>query len=321
MAKSQATIADTLRERVLRGIRAGTLEPGARLPSARELVGEFNVDSRMIVAAYKQLADDGLIEIRERGGVYVRKQSHGPGAETLPVKWFSETFAEGLARGFSSADLAEGLRRLVETVRIRAVVISSTEDQVGGLTRELHEDFGLVAEGFPAAVFEGDALHDAALRAADILIGTEGQAELTKSLAERFEKPHLIIDVKPDLIIGEWAMMLRQPVWAVVATAEFGDMLRRFFSGVRGVENLHILVHGRDDLAQIPLGAPTYVTHRVRQALGVATIRGNILPPARTISTASARLIFDFIVRANYRAQQVLHHAPAAPTDAGARRA
>jgi GntR family transcriptional regulator len=311
MATTPEAIAEILRERVLRGVRAGTLEAGTRLPSARELVSEFNVDNRVILAAYRELADDGLVEIRERGGVYVRRGAEGAADATLPVKWFADMFAEGIARGFSSTDLTEALRRLVETVRLRAIVISTTEDQVAGLARELREDFGLNAEGFPAAVLTASGLHHAALKRADVIIATAGHAELATKLGTESGKPVITIDVRPDLIIGEWAMLLKRPVWAVVATAQFGDMLRQFFSHVPGVENLHILVHGRDDLAEIPLGAPTYVTHRVRETLGVTPIRGRILPPARTISTSSAREVFDFIVRANYRAQHAIDLANA----------
>ena len=100
---------------------------------------------------------------------------------------------------------------------------------------------------------------------------------------------------------------LRQPVWAIVATTDFGDMLKRFFANVPGVENLHVLVHGRDDLGCIPEGAPTYVTQRVREALAVTATKGRLLPAARTIAVSSARLIFDFIVRANIRALEAVH--------------
>jgi DNA-binding transcriptional regulator YhcF (GntR family) len=313
MPTAPSSIAEILRDRVLRGIRAGTLEGGAKLPSARELVTEFNVDNRLILAAYRQLADDGLVEIRERGGVYVRKQPNSDAAATLPVKWCADVFAEGVARGISSADLSECMRRLVDTVRLHAIVISSTEDQVAGLARELREDFGLVAEGFPASVLAQPGLHEAALKRADLLVATEAHTALATSLGERLAKPVLTVEVRPDFIIGEWAMLLRQPVWAVVATAEFGEMLKRFFAGVPGIENLNVIVHGRDDLSQIPVDAPTYVTHRVRESLGVTAMRGRILPPARTISTDSARRIFDFIVRANYRAQQALQ-LPDGPT-------
>lgn len=304
-SKSPEDIADVLRDRVLRAIRAGTLEPGARLPSARELAGEFNVDNRVTLAAYRLLAVDGLVEIRERGGVYVQRHFEGGTSPTLPVRWFADVFAEGLARGISSADLGECLRGLAETVRLRAIVISTTEDQVAGLARELREDFGLNAEGLAAAAVRG-TMHHPALRRADVLIATAGHKDLAESLAREIGKPAITIDVRPDLIIGEWAMHLRQPVWAVVATAEFGEMLRRFFADVPGSENLNVVVHGRDDLTRIPLGARTYVTHRVRESLDTTPIRGKILPPARTISTDSAREIFDFIVRANYRAQQAI---------------
>lgn len=306
--RSPESIAEILRDRLLRGIRAGALVPGARLPSARELVGEFNVDNRVILAAYRKLAADGLVEIRERGGVYVR-QTEGGAAPTLPVRWFADMFAEGIARGFSASDLSECMRGLVETVRLRAIVISTTEDQVAGLARELREDFGINAEGLTAAALKGSGVHRAALRRSDVLIATTAHGEFAASLGEEVGKPSLVIDVRPDLIMGEWALLLRQPVWAVVATAEFGEMLRHFFSAVPGIENLRILVHRRDDLSQIPLGARTYVTHRVRESVDMTTIRGKILPPARTISTDSARDLFDFIVRANYRAQHAIRTA------------
>ncbi len=97
-------------------------------------------------------------------------------------------------------------------------------------------------------------------------------------------------------------MLLRRPVYAIVASEQFGDMLRKFFQGVDGVENLRIVVLGRDDVSVIPDGAPTYVTQGARASLGGLRIAGRILPAARTISTSSARRIFDFIVRSNIEA-------------------
>ena len=66
---STDAIVDTLRGRILRGLKAGTLVPGARLPSTRELNDEFRVDHRAILAAYRALATEGLIDIRERDGL------------------------------------------------------------------------------------------------------------------------------------------------------------------------------------------------------------------------------------------------------------
>ena len=300
-------ISETLRGRVLRGLQAGTLAPGDRLPSARELVAEFQVDHRLILAAYRQLADEELVDVRERGGVYVaHSSSTRVGFPALPVKWFVEMLTEGFAHEIPAPELHEWIRRSIETLRLRAVVITSTSDQAAGLARELRDDFGLIAEGLVGADLGGSDVRPALLRHADLIIATSGHVELARRLGGELKVPVIVVDVRPDLVVGEWALLLRQPVYAVVATAEFGEMLRKFFSAVRGIENLHILVFGRDDMATIPDGAPTYVTHRVREALGDTPIRGRVLPAARTISTASAREIFNFIVRTNLDASRAV---------------
>lgn len=308
VSDTQDGIAETLRGRILRRLRTGSLDFGARLPSARELVAEFKVAHRPILSAYRQLADEGLVEIRERGGVYVARGSrHGPDAPALPVGWIVDTFTEGFARELSGPGLSEWLRRSIETLRLRAAVIATTDDQAGNISRELVSDFGLVAHGLAAAALAGSAAMPAFMRQADVVIATSEQQALGQQCAEQLGKPFVMIDARPDFVIGEWALLLRHPVWAIVATAEFGEMLRHFFSNVKGIENLHVLVHGRDDLAVIPEGAPTYVTQRVREALGNTTVRGRVLPTPRSISINSARRIFDFIVRANLRALQAVH--------------
>lgn len=306
MPDDQATVIGTLRTRILRGLHAGTLAFGDRLPSTRDLVGEFGVDHRLILGAYKQLAAEGLVEVRERGGVYVsgaHVTTDGPDA--LPVRWLANVFSEAFARETPAPEVSEWFRRSLETLRLRAVIISSTHDQVTGLARELREDFGLIADGIPAATLE-DPSASATLRRADVIIATSGHVDAARRIGDELHKAVITIDVRPDLVAGEWTMLLRQPVWAVVATAEFGDMLRRFFKDVRGVENLHVLVFGRDDLSVIPEGAPTYVTHHVRETMTPGMIRGRILPPARTIAVDSARVIFEFIVRANLRALRTM---------------
>ena len=306
-------IAETLRGRVLRGLQAGTLSPGDRLPSARELVSEFQVDHRLILAAYRQLADEELVEVRERGGVYVANSSSvRAGFPALPVKWFVEMLTEGFAHEIPAPELHEWLRRSVETLRLRAVVVTSTSDQAAGLARELRDDFGLVADGLIAADLAAADTTPALLRHADLIVATVAHVELARRLGSELNRPVVTVDVRPDLVVGDWALLLRQPVYAIVATAEFGDMLRKFFSEVRGVANLHILVLGRDELSAIPDGAPTYVTQRVRESLGNTRISGRVLPAARTISTSSAREIFSFIVRANLEASRAVRPPVAA---------
>jgi DNA-binding transcriptional regulator YhcF (GntR family) len=303
MGISRELIVDTLRSRVLRGLQAGTLVAGERLPASRELAAEFDVDYRLVIAAYKALASEGLVELRPRGGIYVAdavapRAGHPP----LPEAWLAEVLTEGIAREIPGPELHEWLRRSVETLRLRAVTITTTLDQGYGLCRELRDDFGLESDALLAEELRDAAESPLSLRRADLLVTTDAHAEQARALATELGRAAIVVQVRPELAGGEWALLLRRPVYAVVASEQFGEMLRRFFEGVPGIENLRILVLGRDDLEQIPAGAPTYVTQRVRAELGDIRIPGRTLPAARTIAAESAREIFTFIVRSNVEA-------------------
>jgi hypothetical protein len=221
------------------------------------------------------------------------------GVPALPVKWFIDILTDAFSHEIPAPALHEWLRRSIETLRLRAIVITTTRDQASGLARELRDDFGLVADGLVRSALEQSSDYPTLVTRADLLVTTGAHVSVVEPIARALDTPFIAVDGRPDLAVGEWALLLRQPVWAVVATAEFGGMLRKFFANVRGVENLHVLVFGRDDLSTIPEGAPTYVTHHVREALGGTAVRGRLLPPARTISPQSARELFTFIVRAN----------------------
>ena len=296
-------IVDTIRRRVLRGIQAGALITGDRLPSARDLAPEFEVDYRVVIAAYRELATEGLVEQRPRGGVYVAAQPVGEaGIPPLPERWLAELLAQGLTREIPGPELHEWLRRCTETLRLRALVVATTDDQRFGLCREMRDDFGLEAEGITAEELRAADSPPIALRRADLIVTTAAHGDWVRALGTSLRKAVTVIDVRADLVIGEWALLLRRPVYAVVASPEFETMLRRFFADVAGAENLRVLAIGRDDLASIPADAPTYVTQAARRALGDTLMRGRILPASRTISSASALEIFQFIVHANVEA-------------------
>jgi DNA-binding transcriptional regulator YhcF (GntR family) len=302
MTDPRSLLIEVLRSRVLRGLQASTLRDGDRLPSARDLAREFGVDHRVAVSAYKALVEEGLVELRPRGGIYVAaRPADDSGVPPLPAGWLAEVLAQGLAREIAGPELHEWLRRCTETLRLRAVVITTTTDQAHGLSRELRDDFGLEAESLHADDLDASA-PPLPVRRADLIVATEAHATTARALGAALHKPVVVIEVRPELTGGDWAVLLRRPVYAVVATPEFGVMLREFFAKVPGVENLRIVVVGEDDLQAIPEDAPTYVTQRARARLGNTPVRGRVLPAARVIAVSSAREIFEFIVRANLEA-------------------
>ncbi|MDQ2667548.1 MAG: GntR family transcriptional regulator [Gemmatimonadota bacterium] len=298
--EARDVILDAMRGRLLRGIQAGTLLPGDRLPGSREVAAEFKADYRAAIAAYKDLQEEGLVELRPRGGVYIALRKNGPGGiPPISESWVSEIFAGALNRGIAAAELIELLPRCVETLRLRSVVIAETEDQIQGLCRELRDDFGFDSEGVLSDVARGANPAPLAVRRADLIVTVSAHEQWVTELGRELQKDVIVIAVRPELRQGEWTMLLRRPVYVVVATAHFGEILRQFYASIPGVDNLRIIVFGKDDLNNIPDGAPTYVTQGVRKQLGATRIPGRIIPAARTIAAESAREIFTFVVRQN----------------------
>lgn len=296
-------ITQTLRIRLLRGIRAGTLRVGDRLPSARQYAAEFLVDFRVVLMAYRALAAEGLVELRARGGIYVAA-ANGLGAGlALPAEWIIDVLAGGLGREIPLTELAERLRQCVETLRLRAAVIEASADQIAGLCAELQRDYGLEATGVavPDAGDQLAATSSTALRSADLLVTTAAFEPYVRRLASQVGKPYLVVTVRPDLISGEWRQLLRRPACVVVEDERFAQVVRDFLARTPGRENLRILVLGRDDPSRIPASVPTYVTQGARRALGTAPLPGLTLPAARLLSAQSGRELVSFIVRENLR--------------------
>lgn len=303
MADLREQITETLRGRLLRGIAAGTLRPGDRLPTSRELATEFEADYRLAIDAYKELQKEGLVELRPRGGVYIAQRRAGSdGVPPLPELWLVDVFTSSLAREIPAPELAGWLQRCLGTLRLRAVVVGSTDHQVYELSRELRDDFGLEADGLLANDIRSESVATQSLKRVDLIITTDAHAELVRKLGSDLKKTVIVISVRPELLGGEWALLLRRPVYVLVASPALGDILRDFYAKVPGIENLHVIVFGRDDLSAIPEGAPTYVTQMVRAQLGQTRIPGRILPAARVISSESACEIFTFIIRSNIEA-------------------
>ncbi len=295
-----AEIADSLRRRMLAGLRSGVLVRGDRLPSTRDLARQLDADPRAILAAYRMLESDGLVEMRPRSGIYIADR---PGAAStapgLAEGWIVELFVQGIGRDIPAPDLAEWMRRSVETLRLRVAVLAVTVDQRDGLCRELRADYGLEAVGVDPAALSATDRMPAEVRRADLLLTTSDIANHVRSLVGSTGKPLVAITVRPDLIAPEWRAMLDGPSFVVVVDPLFGELLHRYFAEAGGVSKLQTVVVGTDDVGDIPADAPTYVTRAARERLGDTFVPGRLVPPVRTLSPESAREVLTIIVRSN----------------------
>lgn len=83
-------------------IGAGRLQPGDRLPTARELAEALGVNMHTVLRAYAELRDDGLVEMRRRRGVIVRSAADGRARVTAAVKALAD---EARRQGLSQEDV------------------------------------------------------------------------------------------------------------------------------------------------------------------------------------------------------------------------
>ena len=298
-------ITDALRQRLLGALASGALREGARLPSTRELARDLKADPRVVAEAYRVLAREGLVELRPRSGVFLAPRPGGSNSapQGASPQWLAEVVADGIRRGVSAPTLADALAAATRSRSLHGAVIAATADQSAGLARELRDDFGVQATGFLASDVPPEAASDGAelpraLQRAQLLVGTERTGTIVGHLAERLGVPHVVIDMRPDLLSPDWRLLLTQVTYAVIADPEFGMLVHAFVDGAEGARNLRVLVAGRDDLSEIPPEAPTYITEAARDRIGRHHLPGRLVAPARTLSDVSTRAIALAVVQA-----------------------
>lgn len=78
---SRERLQDQIAGCVRRGVATGELEVGEQLPPAAELGAALSVDRNTVLAAYRQLRDDGVLEFRRGRGA--RVVSSGPSVSAV----------------------------------------------------------------------------------------------------------------------------------------------------------------------------------------------------------------------------------------------
>lgn len=137
-------VATQVARKLVEYLLSGAVEPGARMPSERQLAEAFGVGRSAMREAIKALSLIGLVEVRQGDGTYLRKAD----SALLPevIEW-------GLLLGERrTMDLVEA-RQELETVIARLAAQRRTEADIEELTRLLHRMEQIAT---PAAFVEAD---------------------------------------------------------------------------------------------------------------------------------------------------------------------
>ena len=74
---------EQLREQIVRMVAAGTLEPGHRLPTIRQLAADLGLAKGTVAKAYEMLESDAVIATRGRKGSFVLESRANSAADRL----------------------------------------------------------------------------------------------------------------------------------------------------------------------------------------------------------------------------------------------
>lgn len=88
--KAGKPLFDQLRNQVADGVRAGTLQPGTRLPTVRELAGQLGVAANTVARAYRELESAAIIETRGRFGTFISRFDPTDAAMAAAAKEYVE---------------------------------------------------------------------------------------------------------------------------------------------------------------------------------------------------------------------------------------
>src|SRR5215207_4609244 len=80
--EGDVSIREQLTAQIKLAILSQDLTPGQKLPSTRELARRFHIHSNTVSAAYRELSEEGWVDMRAGSGIYVRQFSPEKGLET-----------------------------------------------------------------------------------------------------------------------------------------------------------------------------------------------------------------------------------------------
>jgi DNA-binding transcriptional regulator YhcF (GntR family) len=275
-------VTDWLRRYVVGRLHVGALDAGGALPSIRRLAKEAGIDHRRIADAYRKLAAEGLVEIREGSGVYVTNVDRQDAVRAERGRWMKELMYQAWGRRIAPS----ALHRVIEaatTGPLRAGVIEGTRDHRVVLKHELETDFEI-------AVTDLTATPSDAAAEVDLVVGTTFESDAVASAAKRLGVPSVLVRVDPELASGVERRLKSGPVVAVVSDPRFGERVRSYMAAGPYASRLSIVLSGsvaRLEDVEVPPGATLLATRAARRDLGA--IEYHLLPYTRFIAPASAR--------------------------------
>ena len=277
----------------------GRLKRGDPLPSIRTFASEVGADHRVVAAAYRALAAEGLVEIRPGSGVYLAGEVEAGPVRTDTTGWLSGMLLEGWSRRVARSDVAALVERCA-AARLRCACFESNEDDLTAIAAELEEDFSLEVNPVlvsPAA--DAASIPRNVLAAADLAVTSVFHAPAVCATAAAASRPCIVPRVNPHFAAEVARRLARPDVTAVVVDPRYVARARTYLDVTphRGALRIVLVDElGGSDAERVDLHSESVlVTRAARRRLGLPEY--HLVPgPPTYISPDSARELFGAIV-------------------------
>lgn len=196
-----------LKEQVKYFLLSGELEPGTRLPSPKELAAYLQINRNTVIAAYKELENEGILVSKQGQGTYLTG-----GAAAVPdnaqkqslIKLVQETIQKAEELGYSTDELFTALFHqsvLAEgsgKKNPRILLVECNQPDLDYYCGELEKELGVTVNG---CVLDrlGDALDEDLVQSADFVVTTFNHAEDVRAIMEPLGKKVIAIAWMPPL--------------------------------------------------------------------------------------------------------------------------
>jgi DNA-binding transcriptional regulator YhcF (GntR family) len=135
---SEVSVREQLIAQITLGITSSDLKPGEKLPSTRELARRFQIHPNTVSAAYRELTSQGLVEMRQGSGVYVREHTPENKKSLLELDGLIANLKrEAQTHGFTTEEIQARLKDWFEMEKPQRYLVVESED---GLRRILIEE-------------------------------------------------------------------------------------------------------------------------------------------------------------------------------------
>lgn len=132
------------------GITSGDLKAGEKLPSTRELARRFQIHQNTISNAYRQLAEQNLVEFKKGSGVYICEKGNNLSRISALDQLINCFFQDAAAKGFANEEIKAALQKhLTAKPPTHFVVVESEPNLRKILIEEISNVVNRQVEGVP----------------------------------------------------------------------------------------------------------------------------------------------------------------------------